>query len=116
MKIEIDKPISPELRGFIRMHLGEKGMRELAEVTGVSWTTLRAITRENKPTKITQLTEPTLIPMLRLAINNKMRWAVTVREKIDDGNDQINRLTADLTDAEKGETRARLTIQQNAKP
>lgn len=114
MKIETNKPISDELRGFMRTYLSVNDLREIADLNAVSWETLRAISRKLKPTRITHLTQPVVIPMLRLAINNKMRWAVTVRDKIDNNRSQINRMKTDLTNAEKNESEARLTIDKNA--
>lgn len=114
MKIETNKPISDELRGFMRTYLSVNDLREIADLNAVSWETLRAISRKLKPTRVTHLTQPVVIPMLRLAINNKMRWAVTVRDKIDNNRSQINRMKTDLTNAEKNESEARLTIDKNA--
>lgn len=112
MKIKKREPLSPELRYFLRQHLTERDLQEIGKELGLSWLTFRHLRKKINPFRVTDHTEPAVIPMLRKAIENKMRWAVTVRDDLTALIAKKNELKSELKRADKNERHARLIIRK----
>lgn len=104
MKIEIGQPLSHQLRKFLRDFTTAEDLRNIETLTGVGFFSLRDMKAEDQTDKkgkiirgrVTNFTKTAVVPLLKLAIKNKMDWSVTTREEISMAEKKVAQLLNEI--------------------